>query len=358
MKKKSFATSVAVAALAVFAGLNLMCSKNSLEIVAVTGATPIAVKQDVKNGTTLEVSGLTKKVYKFNASTLNAFASTYLRTLEVAPDGKFMGTYRYTGIPVLHILEGVAPKKAEDAAFDRPLDMIVSFENSAGERVHFGYGELSMTDDSDPVILAYDRSQVLPSKPMKDGEYKHNVHRENIKGLRLVCPAESDTSRYLDDVKKIIISEVEVDNSLLPKMTKGAKCSSTGFSVIQNGKVRPVALDGVERVSVKGWVRTGHGTGYKGISTAEGYNLASLLKKNFPGCSAKNFFLFAACDGYRSIFSGAEIFNTKDGKAMMLIDKLDGKKPEAGPLLGPINDYYVDRDIWGLTHIMLIEDVK
>ena len=36
---------------------------------------------------------------------------------EDAPDGKFMGTYRYSGIPVLHILEGVAPKKAANAAF-------------------------------------------------------------------------------------------------------------------------------------------------------------------------------------------------------------------------------------------------
>ncbi|HSV96959.1 MAG TPA: hypothetical protein VLM75_08505 [Spirochaetota bacterium] len=349
---------VAAGALVLFAGYRLVFPKNQMEIMAVTGATPLAVKQDVKSGTTLEVSGLTKKVYTFGADALNAFSPTYIRTREVEPDGKFMGTYRYSGIPVLHILEGVAVKKPEKAAFDRPLDMIVTFENADGGRVHFSYGELTMTDDSDPVVLAFDRKELVPSKPKKDEPYKWNAHRENIKGLRLVCAAEPDTGRYLDDVKRISISEVEVDNSLLPVMKKGEKCVSASLTVLAGGKAKPVRLDGVERAAVKGWVRTGHGQGYKGISNAEGYSLASLLVKNFPGCGPKNFFLFVACDGYRSLLSGTEIFRTADGRGMMLIDKMDGKKPAAGPMLGPVNDYYVDRDVWGLSHIMLIEEIR
>ncbi len=336
MKRNHIIIIAAVAGvLVLFAGYRLVFPKNQMEIMAVTGATPLAVKQDVKSGTTLEVSGLTKRLYKFGADALNAFAPTYIRTREVAPDGKFMGTYRYSGIPVLHILEGVAPKKAENAAFDRPLDMIVTFESAGGERVHFSYGELSMTDDSDPVILAFDRSEVLPSEPKKDEPYKWNAHRENVKGLRLVCPAEPDTARYLDDVKRIILREAEFDNSLLPVMRKGEKCISTGLSVVDKGKQRPVKLDGVERTVIKGWVRTGHGKGYKGISDAEGYSLASLLKKNFPGCGPKNFFLFVACDGYRSLLSGTEIFKTADGRGMMLIEKMDGKKPPPAPCWDP-----------------------
>ncbi len=359
MKRNHIILIAAVAgAFVLFAGYRLVFPKNQMQIMAVTGATPLAVKQDVKNGTTLEVSGLTKKVYKFGADALNAFAPTYLRTREVAPDGKFMGTYRYSGIPVLHILEGVAPKKPENAAFDRPLDMIVTFEDADGRRVHFGYGELTMTDDSNPVLLAFDRREVLPSEPKKGEPYTWNAHHENVKGLRLVCPAETDTARYMDNVKRIVIGDVEVDNALLPVMKKGTKCSSDSLTVVAGGKAKPVRFDGVERAVVKSWVRTGHGKGYKGISNAEGYNLASLLRKNFPGCGPQNFFLFVACDGYRSIFSGAEIFKTLDGSGIMLIDKLDGKRPATGPMLGPVNDYYVDRDIWGLSHIMLIEEIK
>jgi len=359
MKRNHLIIIAAVAGVVVlFAGYRLVFSKNQMEIMAVTGATPLAVKQDVKSGTTLEVSGLTKRVYKFGADALNAFAPTYIRTREVAPDGKFMGTYRYSGIPVLHILEGVAVKKPDNAAFDRPLDMIVTFENAAGERVHFSYGELTMTADANPVILAFDRKELVPSKPKKDEPYKWNAHRENIKGLRLVCPAEPDTARYLDDVRSVHLNDVTVDNSLLPAMKKGEKCAASSLTVIAGGKAKPVRLVGVERAAVKGWVRTGHGQGYKGISDAEGYNLASLLAKNFPGCGPKNFFLFVACDGYRSIFSGTEVFKTLDGRGMMLVEKLDGKKPAGGYTLGPVNDYYVDRDIWGLSHIMLIEEIK
>lgn len=358
MKKNRVIIAAAVGAVVLFAGYHLLFSKNRMEIMAVTGATPLAVKQDVKSGTTLEVSGLTKKIYTFGADALNAFAPTYIRTREVEPGGKFMGTYRYSGIPVLHILEGVAIQKPEKAAFDRPLDMVVTFENADGERVHFSYGELTMTDDSNPVILAFDRKELVPSKPKKDEPYTWNAHRENIKGLRLVCPAEPDTGRYLDNVKRVLISDVVVDNSLLPVMKKGEKCVSASLTVLAGGKAKPVRLEGVEKASIKGWVRTGHGQGYKGISDAEGYALASLLRKNFPGCGPKNFFLFVACDGYRSLLSGTEIFKTADGRGMMLIEKMDGKKPAAGPMLGPVNDYYVDRDVWGLSHIMLIEEVK
>ena len=75
MKRNHIIIIAAVAGvLVLFAGYRLVFPKNQMEIMAVTGATPLAVKQDVKSGTTLEVSGLTKKVYKFGADALNAFA--------------------------------------------------------------------------------------------------------------------------------------------------------------------------------------------------------------------------------------------------------------------------------------------
>jgi hypothetical protein len=306
----------------------------------------------VKSGTTLTVTGLTKKVYAFDTDALGAFASTYIRTREVSPDGKFLGTYRYTAIPVVHIMEGVAPKKPEGAAFDKPLDMVVTFESSSGAKVHFSYGELTMSDDSLPVSLAFDRRELVPHELKKGEVYTHNAYHGNIVGLRLVCPAEPDTARYLDDVKKITLWEPEVAYTRLPATKKGAKCESPMVTGVWKDKEIALNYAGVERSSLKGWVRTGHGKGYKGISDAAGYNLVSLLKKNFPGCGPDTWFLFVACDGYRALFSGREIFLTEAGRAAMLIDALDGKKPAGGYTLGPVKDYFVDRDVWGLSHIV------
>jgi len=334
--------------------------KNYVQIMAVTGATPIAVKAEVKDGMSLEVSGYTERVYKFSASALNAFAPVYLRTREVSAAGKFEGTYRYSGIPVLHILEGIAPKKPETAPFDRPLDMVVTFVSSEGRQAHFSYGELTMTDDCNPVTLAYAREELLPSHESEE-PYKWNIHKGDVKGLRLVCPAEKDTARYLDNVVQIVLREIEVDNSILPVMQKGLKCSSDSVKIADGKRIATLITSGVKAVSIKDWVRTGHGQGFKKISSADGYNLISLIQRNFPDAGPENYFLIAACDGYRTLFSGREIFATEAGKAMMLITHIDGKKLSSGLCMGPVKDYYVDRDVSSITHIVKInsiDDVK
>jgi hypothetical protein len=276
----------------------------------------------------------------------------------VGADGKFQGTYRYTGIPVINILEGIAPKKPENAAFDKPLDLVVTFISSDGKQSHFSYGELTMTDDTNPVMLAYSRKELLPSKPKDSGEpYKWNIHKEDVKGLRLICPGDSDTGRYLDDVVKIVLREIEVDNSKLPVMQKGLKCKGglvkivDPVKVIEGERVAALNLSGVEKRSMKNRVRTGHGQGYKGISDVQGYDLRSLLKKNFPGCGPNDYFLFVACDGYRTLFSGTEIFLTEVGRDMMILSQ------PTGMCMGAVRDYYVDRETWGLTHIVRINPV-
>lgn len=326
--------------------------------MTVTGATPLAVKAEVGRGAELEVSGLTKKVYKFDKGALNAFASVYMRTREVSTAGKFEGTYRYSGIPVLNILEGIAPEKPKDAAFDRPLDMIVTFISESGEKRHFGYGEITMTTDENPVILAYIRKPLMPSKEDKEKPYGFNIHKGDLKGLRLICPAESDTGRYLDNVVKIVLRDLNTAHPSFPVMKKGLKCSSEGIKTLHGSSLKDLNTAGVKPAAINGWVRTGHGRGYKGISTASGYEMRDLLKKNFTSAGPDKYFLFIACDGYRTIFSGREIFMTDAGSKMMLIKDVDGKPAQGGMSLGPVADYYVDRETWGLTHIVMLESVE
>ncbi len=358
MNKKYIALIASCIAVFIIGAYACCSSRNYHKIIVVTGATPLALKQDADKDISLEVSGNTKKVYRFDEDSLNAFASVYIRTREVAPNGDFEGTYRYTGVQVLNILEGIAPEKPKDAPFDRPLDMVVTFVSSTGKQSHFSYGELTMTDDIKPVILAYSRTELQASKASAEKPYTLNIHKGDVKGLRLICPGDNNTARYLDDVQKIVIREISVDNSEFPEMTKGFRCVADSVKTVYKGEVLPLNLTGVETASIENWVRTGHGQGFKGISSASGYNLRSLLKKNFPGAGENNYFLFVACDGYRTLFSGREIFNTDAGKDMMMLKEMDGTKTRGGMSLGPVRDYYVDRETWGLTHIMMIDNVQ
>jgi len=63
----------------------------------------------------------------------------------------------------------------------------------------------------------------------------------------------------------------------------------------------------------------------------------------------------STCDGYRALFSGREIFLSDDGASYMIIDSIDGKSATGKYMLAPVDDYFVDRDVWGLTHIVMLD---
>jgi len=329
------------------------CSKDYIEIMAVTGATPLAIREKVPQSLTLKVDGMVKKEYVFKSDALNAFSSTRIRTREVSKDGRFLGTYIYNGIPAYNILEGVAPEKPKSAAFDKPLDMLVVFTSSTGKKSVFSYGELIMTDDSLPVTLAFHRKQLLPTTDRE--KYDKNVYRENIKGLRLICPRESDDSRYLDDVVKMTLVAPKIDDSIIPSMKKGAKCESKSITCLYDGTEKKASFEGIPVKKMNGIVRVGHGKGFKTISDVQGYGLKAFIEKNFPEFGESDYFLFVACDGYRSILSAREIYGTRDGDSMIIANKIDGKAPQGKYMLMPSADYFVDRNVWGLSHILLIK---
>lgn len=207
-----------------------------------------------------------------------------------------------------------------------------------------------MADDAYPVTLAFFREPVLPSKVPET--YTGNKIKGNVTGLRLICPADADVERYLDDVKTITLRTPAVSFEDMPVQQKGIPCSSDSLVLCAEEECSPATLEGIEKETVRDWVRVGHGMGYEGISSASGYRLVSFLKMNFSDDRESSFYLFVACDGYRSLFSGAEIFRTAAGREIMIITEMDGESPSGGLTLGPVRDYFVDRDVWGLSHIV------
>jgi hypothetical protein len=320
---------------------------------AVTGATPLALARSVPSGLSIAVNGEVDEEYVFESADLERYATTRIRTREVSSDGDYVGAYSYVGVPLLHLLEGVTPKKASDADFDRPLDMIVTVTDSGGRSAHFSYNEICMVDDAHPITLAYYREPVLPSKNPET--YEGNKLEGNVKGLRLIAPADTFIDRYLDDVETITLRSPVADFTDLPVVRKGAKCRSDSLVRCSGDGCGPASLEGVEGANVRNWVRVGHGMGFKGVAAASGYNLISFLEKNFQDNGEDYFYIFIACDGYRSTFSGAEIFATAAGRDTMIITEMNGETPSGGLTLGPVRDYFVDRDVWGLSHIVQLK---
>jgi hypothetical protein len=333
--------------------LNVSTRKNRID--AFSGATPRALERIVPKGLSLTVDGKVKQTYHFTGESLQAMAKIRIRTPEISPAGEILGAYIYTGIPALYIMEGATAEKNETDVFDRPLDMIVVFTSYSGKTVYFSYGELTIAGDTRPVTLAYHREQILPSK--NTVKYTRNKYPENISGLRLICPADPDDSRYLDNVVRMTLVRLATPDNLLPPMKKNKKCSSAAVECVEGDETWAASFENVPINTISDWFRIGHGRGIKGerLFNASGYHLPSFLKSNFPNCSAADCFIFVGCDGYRALVSGSEVFRTAAGDSFLLLKTLNGEPLEGGLTLGAIADFFVDRGVWGLSHIVRVK---
>lgn len=325
------------------------------KVDAFSGATPLALERPVPGGLSLTVDGKVKQEYHLNSPSFRLLAKTRIRTPEVLPGGEVTGNYIYTGIPVLYILEGVRPEKGPEDAFDRPMDMVVVFTSGSGRQARFSYGELTCGDDALPVTLAFHREPLRPNKA--PGKYTKNKTTENLDGLRLICPREPDTSRYLDNVVRMTLAVPSTPDSLLPPVQKKKDCTSPSITCVDGEKQWTADLENIPVKTIDNWVRTGHGRGLKGdrTVTASGYLLPAFLKHNFPDCGADDFFVLTACDGYRGIFSGRELFATAAGNGMLLLTGFNGKPPKNSFTVGTVSDFFIDRSIRNVTHIVRLD---
>jgi hypothetical protein len=332
--------------------------KDYYDYLTMSGATPLAVARRVPSHIRLEIDGLTKSAYRFSGDALNALAPTRIRTREISPEGDYSGAYIHVGIPVFNILEGIAPKKPEASAFDQPTDILVTFHSATGQKAHFSLNELIMTRDGEPPTLAFSRTPVMPTTETVRQQYTANRFMADLNGLRLICPKEPDTTRYLDDVVRISYDAISVDEKPLPSRKKKFACRSDGITCSDGPHRFPARLETVARAAAPRWIRIGHGHGFDDIVRAEGFDLRDFLNTNFPEAGPDDFFLFVACDGYRTLFSGREIFATPDGGAMMIADRINGQPLAEGYMLAPTADYFSDRAMWGLAHVVLIRQAE
>ena len=331
-------------------GSNLTFSlENNKSTDAVSSATCPAIKKEIPEKFSIRVTGKVKRDYVLSREYLSTLSTVRVRTKEMTPDGKVMGAYFYQGIPLYFILDGITPQKDKSDSFDRPLDLVITFISESGSTSNFSYGELAMCDDNNPITLAYNRTQLLPSKDPE--KYKKNLYKAPLKGFRLICPGDLYDDRYLDNVIAVKLILIPTSDNHFPQLGKGKNCRSEKLYYIKDGKKLESSLVNVPLVTIPNWFRIGHGRGIKfeKPETAEGYSLRTWLNKHFGDGKPDDFYIFAGCDGYRSIFSWSEIYRTENGGKMIL---LRGKK---GLTLGPVGDFFVDRDIWALS---CVEKVK
>jgi hypothetical protein len=332
------------------------------------------------------VNGTVSKPGAIDVKTLKGL-NRYKRLVKVADaQGKFLGSLELSGYALKDVLDRREVKKQDDG-FNKPIDVYITAKGKNGRSALFSYGEVFLTD-GEGVLLADQARMILPHRhpPLKAGKNDPTIlldvkrrdtinlnscldcHNESIqdalyfpKGWMIVAANDGFNGRFVEGVSEINVNQVGIE-------VKDTRYTGGRDGVVESpeivgpdGKTHPFKLEDFQalpRILVED-AGVGMGTGFRGIRNWEGVPLKGLLSHLLPsGVDPRDtYVLVTAADGYRSLYSGSEVFNKLDEKCVLLIDRRNGEPLGVGSGRYAITqrvDFYLDRNVRMVKEIRLV----
>ena len=264
----------------------------------------------------------------------------------VTKDNKltFVGSYRYDGYSLFDILKERFVNKKNKEEFKPIIDLLVSIENNAGEKVVFSWGEIFYPTNQHQIIIATKVAPIIPTHTKKQWPLPETT--------KVVNALDMATERNISSPTKIRIFSAPLQ---FPIKSKQAKISADSISVFHNNKkisqVKKLAENFEKRTYPS--VFYGRGTGFHGIQYFSGTLFKELLAIYFE-CNRKNiqtgYLVVAGADGYRVAMTFSELCNRNDQADSLIIDQ--GPKSDKGRFrLFPTPDFFSDRAVYAISQI-------
>lgn len=302
---------------------------------------------------------------------------TYRRLVKVAgSNGGYRCTMEVEGYALKDILDRVQVKK-EDDGFNEALDTFITVKGRGGEQILLSYSEAYLANDGGPLLA--ERARLLfphhhmplendNSNPtiLRTAEERRGLNLQSCsachtgekapllsvpQGWLLVTSSDDSSGRFVDDVTEISVHQVGIP---VKDTREAAKKTVIDVPMLVglDGKQTPLTPQQCRRMPRSVWKDTtfGLGKGFHGRHTWQGISLDALLRPMLPPGTDPNktWVLVTAADGYRSLFSGSEIFSAPEGKSVLLADREDGAVLGAGSGRYHIvsrSDFYIDRSV-------------
>ena len=255
----------------------------------------------------------------------------------------FKGAYYFTGYSLYDILN-FKPVKKVNSDFSPETDLYVVVENAKGEKAVFSWGEIYYTRNSFNSLIPKDARPINPDK----GEQTWPLPVIP----RLICGEDLYNDRYIANPTKITVKSVP---GAFPE-EKQKPAFSPKLEIVYGGTTTVVS-DLAEFTRGRGTPAAayGHGAGYKGLKTTEGFLLKDMLLKagvRQQG-SGTSLVVISAQDGFRSSFSLDEILNRNDSEDFMVVDKgVDDEYDGRFALFVPA-DFFVDRNVRSIAKVSI-----
>lgn len=257
----------------------------------------------------------------------------------------FKGAYYFTGYSLYDILN-FKPVKKVNSDFSPETDLYVVVENDKGEKAVFSWGEIYYTRDNFNSLIPRD---VRPVNPAKSGQTWPLPAAP-----RLICGGDLYNDRFIANPTKIMVKSAP---GVFPGK-KHAAAFSPELEIVYGGTTTAVS-DPAAFSRGRGNLAAsyGHGMGYKGLKSTEGFLLKDMLSKagvKQQGAGSE-LVVISAKDGYRSSFSLAEILNRNDSEDFMVVDKgMDDEYDGRFALFVPA-DFFVDRNVRSIAKVEIIK---
>ena len=219
-------------------------------------------------------------------------------------------------------------------------------ENDKGEKAVFSWGEIYYTRDNFSDLIPKDVRPVNPAK----GDRTWPLPAVP----RLICGGDLYNDRYIAAPARITVKSVP---GVFPG-EKHAAALSPELEIVHGGTTTVVSAPaGFLRGRGNPAAAYGHGMGYKGLQTTEGFLLKDILLKagvKQQG-SGSSLVVISSKDGHRSSFSLSEILNRNDSEDFLVVDKGMDDSDEGRFALFVPSDFFVDRNIRSIAKVEIIK---
>jgi len=249
---------------------------------------------------------------------------------------QFKGAFTYSGYSLSDVLNSTGIKKANASDYPPFVDLYLVIENAKGEKVVVSWAEVQYSRDPHRFLLTTSVEPIVPSKikatwPLPDES-------------RLICGNDRLNARFLNRPTRITVHSFKGSFA----GTKRQNMFSPDITVFSNGRSsKIVEIDANVEKRTHTHVGFGHGMGFKGLTTIQGFVLAQVLKGLVdPEMDAlrQAILVVSAKDGYRAVLSVSEIFNRSDNVDFLLIDRNESTE-DGRYILFATPDFYVDRNV-------------
>lgn len=296
---------------------------------------PVTVEGEVKN------SGVV------NTEALPLRSVIVKETLLDGEGDRFVGAYRYDGYSLFDMLSDRILDKANADQFKPIIDLYVEVSNDAGDKVVLSWGEIFYPNHLHEIIVATRVARIVPSKTKDLWPLPAQS--------KLVVAHDLITERNISNPTHIVVKSATMQF----EVNKGMNPLYAGELTIYDDHKAVKTLQGMPNdlpMQTEHTIFYGRGRGIHSTQPFSGVYLrdvlAPLMPRNAQALKTGHFVISAA-DGYRGVYTYAELMNRNDQQQTLLI--CDEQATTDGIFrLFPACDFFSDRAIKAVSGIHYI----